>query len=84
MLFTGAGAGVGPRGAVGRGVGTVVPLHALAQPACVCVPLASTKQSPVIALQLYIVGGDGGVGMMQLAMQVDFVVKAPPALGAHM
>ena len=82
MLFAGAGAGVGPRGAVGRGVGTVVPLHALAQTACVCVPLASTKQSPVIALQLYIVVG-GGVGMMQLAMQVDFVVKAPPALGAH-
>ena len=31
------------------------------------------------------VGGvvGGGVGMMQLAMQVDFVAKAPPALGAH-
>jgi hypothetical protein len=31
------------------------------------------------------VGGavGGGVGMMQLAMHVDFVVKAPPALGAH-
>jgi hypothetical protein len=27
--------------------------------------------------------GGGGVGMVQLAMQVDFVVKAPPALGAH-
>jgi hypothetical protein len=28
-------------------------------------------------------GVGGGVGMMQLAMQVDLVVKAPPALGAH-
>ena len=28
-------------------------------------------------------GVGGGVGTMQLAMQVDFVVKAPPALGAH-
>ena len=28
-------------------------------------------------------GVGGGVGMMQLAMHVAFVVKAPPALGAH-
>ena len=28
-------------------------------------------------------GVGGGVGRVQLAMQVEFVVKAPPALGAH-
>jgi hypothetical protein len=28
-------------------------------------------------------GVGGGVGMIQLAMHADFVMKSPPALGAH-
>jgi hypothetical protein len=27
--------------------------------------------------------GGGGVGMMHLTMQLELVVKAPPALGTH-
>ena len=61
---------------------TQLPAHC----AAVWVPCALGRHCPVPESHLYMtagVGGGVGGGMMQLAMQVDFVAKVPPAVGAH-